>query len=171
MTMLHSEYEPRSMTTVGDNDDAAIRALHQHLIDGWNAGSGEAFGAPFTEDASFVAFDGTRFTGRAQIAAFHQPLFETHLKGTRLVGEVRDIRFVGDDTAVVTTTGSMIARGKSVPSRERDSIQTLVACKRNGTWRLEAFQNTRLRPIGRSASGTLLWLIGDWFWKVLRPAR
>ncbi len=45
-------------------------------------------------------------------------------------------------------------RGKSVPSPERDSIQTLVATKRAGEWRLAAFQNTRVRPIGRNAAGT-----------------
>jgi uncharacterized protein (TIGR02246 family) len=32
-------------------DEAAIRALYQQVIDGWNAGSGDAFAAPFEEDA------------------------------------------------------------------------------------------------------------------------
>ena len=37
-------------------------------MDGWNSGSGEAFAAVFTEDGDLVAFDGTPFTGREEIA-------------------------------------------------------------------------------------------------------
>ena len=43
---------------------AAVRALYQQLMDGWNQGSGEAFAAPFAEDGDLVAFDGTHFTSR-----------------------------------------------------------------------------------------------------------
>ena len=46
----------------------------------WNQGSGEAFAAPFAEDADFVAFDGERFRGREDIARFHDAEFKTHLK-------------------------------------------------------------------------------------------
>ena len=62
-----------------------------------------------------------------------------------------------------------IMRGRSAPSPERDSIQTLVAVRRAGVWRLVAFQNTRIRPIGQNVPGTLCWLIGDWFWKWCLP--
>lgn len=68
---------------------------------GWNAGSGEAFAAPFAEDADFIAFDGTRFRGRDEIARSHDPLFRTHMRGTRLVGDVIDLRFVALDVAVL----------------------------------------------------------------------
>jgi uncharacterized protein (TIGR02246 family) len=56
-------------------DEAAIRALYQQVIDGWNAGSGDAFAAPFEEDADQVGFDGTHFKWRKEIASFHQHLF------------------------------------------------------------------------------------------------
>jgi uncharacterized protein (TIGR02246 family) len=35
-------------------DEAAIRALLQQIIDGWNKGSGDAFAVPFAEDSDFV---------------------------------------------------------------------------------------------------------------------
>jgi hypothetical protein len=47
-------------------------------------------------------------------------------------------------------------RGRSTPSPERDSIQTLVAVRRAGVWRFVAFHNTRIRPMGRNALDTLL---------------
>jgi uncharacterized protein (TIGR02246 family) len=138
-------------------------------MDGWNRGSGEAFAAPFAESCDFVAFDGTRFRGRDAIAKFHESLFKTHLKGTRLVGNVTDVRFVCPDVAVLHASGGTVRRGQSKPAPERDSIQTLVAARRNGVWQLIAFQNTRVRPIGRNVRGSLLWLASDWLWKWCLP--
>src|SRR5215471_11919709 len=82
------------------DDEAAIRRLYEQAMDAWNKGSGEAFAAVFTEDGDLVAFDGTHFRGRKEIAPFHQRLFETYLKGTRLVGSVTDVRFLSSDVAV-----------------------------------------------------------------------
>jgi uncharacterized protein (TIGR02246 family) len=148
-----------------------ILAMYREIIDGWNAGSGEAFVAPFSENADFVAFDGTRFKGRAVIAAFHQGLFETHLRGTRLTGTVLSVRLLGPHIILLSTIGGTILPGRSSPSPERDSVQTLVARKRNGKWQVEAFQNTRLRPIGRSFAGTALWLMTDFLWRLLHAVR
>jgi uncharacterized protein (TIGR02246 family) len=154
----------------GQADAAEIRNLYVATMDGWNRGSGEAFAAAFEDDLDFVAFDGTRFRGREELVRFHDPLFKTHLRGTRLVGDVTDVRFLGSDVAVLHARGGTIMRGRSVPSPERDSLQTLVAAKRDGQWRFIAFQNTRVRPIGQNVLGTLCWLIGDWFWKWCLPS-
>jgi uncharacterized protein (TIGR02246 family) len=150
-------------------DAEQIRSLYTQLMDGWNCGSAEAFAAPFVEDCEFIPFDGIRFRSRRELITFHDALFKTHLKGTRLVGDVTDIRFLADDVAVVHAMGGTIPRGKSSPSPERDSIQTLVATRGDGGWRLVTFQNTRVRPIGRNASGTLLWLVSDRFWQWCLP--
>ena len=157
------------MNTEQSADEAAVRVLYQRLMDGWNEGSGEAFAAPFAEDGDLVAFDGTHFKGRREIVPFHQQLFQTYLKGTRLVGAVQDVRFLSNDVALMHAVGGTVMRGKSTPSPERDSIQTLVAVRISGSWQLAAFQNTRIRPMGRSASGTFVWLLSDWLWKLLRP--
>jgi uncharacterized protein (TIGR02246 family) len=153
------------------DDEAAVRALYTRSMDGWNTGSGEAFAAPFAEDGHLVAFDGTHFKGRDEIVAFHQPLFETWLKGTRLVAEVESVRFLSPDVALMHVLGGTVMRGKSRPAPERDSIQTLVAIKRDGEWRLAAFQNTRVRPMGRNARSTFIWLFTDWLWKVFGPKK
>jgi uncharacterized protein (TIGR02246 family) len=46
------------------------------MIDGWNAGSGHAFAAPYSEDSDFVGFDSTYLKGRQQITSFHQVFFD-----------------------------------------------------------------------------------------------
>ena len=147
-------------------DEAAVRALYRELMDGWNKGSGEAFAAPFAGDGDLIGFDGTHVKGQREIASFHQPLFDKWLKGTRLVGEVKSVRFPTPDVALMHAIGGTVMRGKSEPSPERDSIQTMVATKRGDEWRLAAFQNTRVRPMGSSAGVTLLWLFSDWLWKL-----
>lgn len=148
-------------------DEAAVRNLYQQLMDGWNQGSGEAFAALFAEDGVLVAFDGTAFKGRQEIVSFHQPLFDTWLKGTRLIGEVTRVQFLTADVAVMHAIGGTIMRGKSKPDQSRDSIQTLVAVRRDGKWKLSAFQNTRLRLMSSSFASVLLWNFTDWLWKFL----
>ena len=140
-------------------------------MDGWNRGSGESFAAPFAEDGDLIGFDGTHVKGRPEIASFHQPLFDKWLKGTRLVGEVTSVRFLKPDVALMHAIGGTVMRGKSEPSPERDSIQTLIATKRGDQWYLAAFQNTRKRPMAPSAGATVLWLFSDWLWKVFGPKR
>lgn len=159
----------RDATTTHATDEAAMRALYQQLMDAWNQGSGEAFAAVFIEDGDLVAFDGTHFHGRAEIAPFHQELFDKWLKGSRLVGQVKDVRFLSPEIALMHAVGSTVLRGKSKPTPERDSIQTLVAVREAGEWRLAAFQNTRLRPIGQSVRGFLALTLSDWVWKILYP--
>jgi uncharacterized protein (TIGR02246 family) len=150
-------------------DEAAVRALYQQLMEAWNEGSGEAYAAPFAADGDLIGFDGTHFRGRHEIAPFHQRLFDTHLKGTRLVGQVASVRFLSPDVALMHAVGGMVMRGKSAPAPERDSIQTLVATKGGGAWCLAAFHDTRVRPIGRHAAGTFVWILSDWLWRVLCP--
>ena len=153
------------------SDEALVRSLYAQLMQGWNAGSGAVFAAPFAEDGDLVAFDGTHFKGRQAIIDFQQPLFDRWLKGTRLVGEVQSVRFLNPDIAVMHAIGGTVMRGKAKPDPARDSIQTLVAVRNAGTWQLAAFQNTRLRPMSRSFAAVLLWNFTDWLWSFMLRKR
>ena len=130
-------------------EEAEIRALYKQLMDGWNAASGYAFASPFEESGDLVGFDGTHINGRHGIALFHQHLFDMFLKGSRLVGKVRRVRFLTSGVAVMHTVGGTVMPGQTDLDPERNSVQTLVAVKRNGKWSLAAFQNTRATYIGR----------------------
>ncbi len=147
------------------SDETAVRRLYEQMLAGWNQGSGEAFAAPFTEDADFIAFDGTHLERRDEIASVHQELFDKWLKGTQLTGEV-SVRFLGPEVALLVGRGGTVMRGRTESAPERDSIQTLVAVRTGGEWRLTSFHNTRVRPIGAKARGALLWLLTDKLWKI-----
>jgi uncharacterized protein (TIGR02246 family) len=153
-------------TTTLQADEAKIRALFEDLLGDWGRGDGEAYGSRFTEDADYIAFDGTRTRGRREISASHQQLFDKFLKDTRLTGRILSIKFPNPDVALVHTTGGTIMRGKTEPSPERASIQTLVAVREGDEWRFAAFHNTRVRPIGRDPATFLIWALTDKLWRL-----
>jgi uncharacterized protein (TIGR02246 family) len=148
-------------------DEREVRALHQRMLDAWQHGHGERFAAPFSDDAVFIGFDGSVMRGRRQIANVHQELFDRWLKGSRLLEERTEVRFVAPDVAIVHTVGGTVMRGKAKPAPERDSIQTLIAVRSAGAWCFVTFQNTRIRPIGAGAASALLWLVPDQLWRLL----
>src|SRR5262249_27525480 len=105
------------------DDEATIQGLYEQAMDAWNKGSGEAFAAVFTEDGDLVAFDGMHFKGRKEIAPFHQRLFDTYLKGTRLVGKVSDVRFLSSDVVVSHAVGgSQRPRRSGTPFRHSSRL-------------------------------------------------
>ena len=124
-------------------DDNAIRAIHHRMIDAWNADDATAFIAPFTDDADFVAFEGTHLKGRREMVPFHQRIFDTVVKGSRVEGEVKFVRFVSPALAVMHSTVAYALRGQTKTSRARDSMQLTVVAKRDGEWRAEALMNAR----------------------------
>lgn len=127
------------------SDETAVRDLFQNLLDDWERGDGLAYGSRFTEDADYVAFDGSYTQGRATIAASHQELFDRWLKDTRLVARIERIQFLAPDVALVHASGGTIFSGEARPRRSRDSFQTLVAVRRGGEWSFAAFHNTRIQ--------------------------
>ena len=131
------------------DDEAAIRTLYQQMMDGWNKGSGHTFAATYTDDSDFIGFDGTYMKGRQQIASFHQMLFDKFLKGSRLIGKIRSIRFIAENVAVMIAVGGTVMAGQSDIEPERNSIHTIVAVKRDSNWCFAAFQNSRVQYIGR----------------------
>lgn len=100
------------------------------MINGSNAGKGDAFAAPRTDDSDFIGFDGMYVKGYQQIDSFHQMLFDI-VKGSRLIGEIRSICFVTEDVAIEIAVGRTIMTGRWDIDPDRNSSHTLVAVKRN----------------------------------------
>jgi uncharacterized protein (TIGR02246 family) len=137
-------------------DETAIKALRRQMIDGWNQGSGAAFAEVFTEDGDFVAFDGIRFRGRQAIASTLQRYFDGIMNGSRLAGQVKSLRFLSSDVAVISAVGETVMPGDSGHRPEPEFNQTLVAVKRDDQWRFAAFHNSRVWKIEQQ------WLLDDY---------
>jgi uncharacterized protein (TIGR02246 family) len=136
------------------DDEAAIGRLLGQLVDAWNRGDGTAFGAVFDEDADYVVFNGIHLKGRAAIGGVHQQLFQTVLKGTRLddsAGGNPGVRFLCPHVALMHSKGAVLRPDETEPALEQLSVQTFVFVKREGEWRITAFQNTRVQPLPAGA--------------------
>jgi uncharacterized protein (TIGR02246 family) len=138
-TQSHVPPHQASKQSIG-NEESEIR----------NKGDGELFAFPFEEDGDLVGFDGTHLKGHQQIASFHQQLLQTYVKGSRLVGKIRDVRFLTPTVAIMHAVGGTVMIGQTDIEPDRNSVHTLVFKKRDGDkWCIAAFQNTRVQYIGR----------------------
>jgi uncharacterized protein (TIGR02246 family) len=147
----HSQALQQQREKSSTESESAIHTLYLQMIDGWNRGNGEAFATPFAEDADLVGFDGTHLKGRQEIASFHQNLFDTFVKGSRLIGKVRSVRFITPDIAIMHAVGGTIMPGQSDIEPERNSVHTIIVKRGDaiGRWHIVAFQNTRAQYVGR----------------------
>lgn len=116
-----------------------IEAVLTRLSSAWDDGDAAAFAREFTEDATYVIFVGLVNEGRRSIEVAHVPVFEKWQKGSRMRIEVRSVRYLGDDVAIVLTEGG-IGKGRRVPV---DKVQTFTMVRRDGRWQCAAFQNTK----------------------------
>ncbi|MEV0620618.1 SgcJ/EcaC family oxidoreductase [Nonomuraea sp. NPDC050404] len=120
------------------------------MIDGWNRGDAAAFVADFADDAEFVAFNGAVLKGKDEIIPFHQALFDTDLKGSRLVdGQVVFARIVGPNWGVVHQRVGVVMPGEDTPLASRDSMQLLAVRWRGERWQVVALQNARVFSLER----------------------
>lgn len=123
-------------------------ALYHGLIAAWNRRDAHAFAAGFAEGAQVVGFDGSEMGGRAQVAAELGQIFAHHQTGA-YVGLVRELRQLGHDTTLLRAAVGMVPPGQSSLNPALNAIQSLVASRRDGAWRIELFQNTPAQFHGR----------------------
>lgn len=124
-------------------DEAMLKSFPLAMIAAWNRGDAAAFAAPFAADATLIAFEGTQLDGRDAIAEFHQALFAKQRKGTRLDCDVKFVRFLDPETAVMHARCGVILAGRERPMASRESMQLFVCTRRSGEWRISALMSAR----------------------------
>lgn len=132
-------------------DRTAIEARITAAARAWAAGDGAAYGANFTDDATYVTFVGTLYHGREEIGRAHQALFDKFLKGSVLADDITGVRFLGPDAAIVTSRGDVAKHGAR-PGR-LSKVQTYTLHREaDGQWRIAAFHNTKRKPVMEKVS-------------------
>jgi uncharacterized protein (TIGR02246 family) len=129
-----------------DADD--VRALYATLLDAWNAKDAGAFAASFSDDGEVIGFDGSIMAGPAAIEAELRRIFDDHPTG-RYVGIVREVAPVTEDVVVLRAVAGVIPAGSEELKPELNSVQRLVAGRRDGRWRIALYQNTPAQFHGR----------------------
>ncbi|MCG6494160.1 SgcJ/EcaC family oxidoreductase [Kitasatospora sp. A2-31] len=147
----------RCTTAPHASDAAAIRALLERSAAAWADGDGAGYGTCFTEDATDVTYVGTVYHGGEEIGRAHQALFDSFLKGTRLILDITDLRFYGTDAAVVVTRGDVRKGGAAERDRKQGSklgkLATYTVVRGvDGRWRIAAVQKTRRKPLMEAVS-------------------
>ena len=154
-----SKAGPLVMGQADDPGDArAIRSAMEDQWASWNQGH-MVRDSDFTPDCDYVTFDGTQLHGLEENRRLHDGFGKGVLRGSELSGRVRRIRFITPEVAVVHSTGNLKLRFHRRPKPNRESVQTTVMRKTADGWRIEAFQNTRVRRYGPLAR-LAVWLAG-----------
>ena len=131
-------------TTKHSKDEAAIRAIFANLNDAWTKGDAQLWGSQFAKDADFTAWMGVYVKGREVITSEHGRIFQTIYKGTKLRLNVRSIRFLRNDVAVVHAEGSVVKKEEEFPSTPQ-VVPAAILTKEKGQWQIAVFQNTRVQ--------------------------
>ncbi len=130
------------------SDESQVRLLYQEMLSGWNRRNAGELAALFAEDANVVGFDGSQMNGRPEIESTHRQIFADHPTAA-YIGKVRGVRFLTPDVAVLRAVVGMVPPGQSDLNPAVNAIQTLVATKHDGRWRIAVFHNTPAAFHGR----------------------
>lgn len=137
-------YEPATMS----DDERAVRALYSVLLRAWNERDAEAFAAPFLAEGSIIGYDGSIVDGQAEIARHIGDIFRHHQTPIYIV-RVKRVRFLAPEIAIVRGYVGMPSVSALVINPTLNAIQSLVAQRVDGVWRIALFQNTPAQFHGR----------------------
>ena len=132
--------------------EAAIRAIVAEQAVAWNAGDGQAYARHLAPDASFTNIFGMVMYGAYAFAQRHADILATFYKGTTKRHDIRRIRFVTPDVAIVDIDNEVhgvkaMPGGIAVPPDGIVKTQLMeVFVRRGGRWWIEAYHNVDVKP-------------------------
>jgi uncharacterized protein (TIGR02246 family) len=127
------------MTT--DNPAESVLNVIGAVYDAWAANDADAFVALYTEDATVVQ-PGVHKKNKDDIRTTMAAGFAGPLKGSRVLDEPQNVRFLGSDVAVVITEGGVLMAGQAELPSERLVRATWVLTRQDGKWYVAAYQNS-----------------------------
>jgi uncharacterized protein (TIGR02246 family) len=129
-------------------ETAFIKKLHERLLSCWNNQDATGMVSLFTEDANVIGFDGSQMNGQGQIETELRQVFDDH-KTARYVWKTEEVRFLNPGTALLRAIVGMVPPGKTEINPERNAVQSLIAIKKIGDWKISLFHNTPAQFHGR----------------------
>ena len=133
------------MTAPSQNEwDAAARDLYAQLLEAWDKRNARNYALLFASDATLIGFDGSQVNGQLEIGAHVSEVF-THHQTPRYVGIVREVRLVAPDVSLLRANAGLVPPGKDDIDPALNAVQSLVAMRKGGGWKITLFQNTPAR--------------------------
>ena len=127
---------------------ADVLELYHHLIAAWNQRDARGMAALFAQEGNVVGFDGSMLDSPADIEQTLGGIFAQH-PTPPFVSKVRGVRMLGEDAAIVSAIVGMAPPGKTELNPALNAVQSLVAVRRDGEWKVALFQNTPAALHGR----------------------
>jgi uncharacterized protein (TIGR02246 family) len=137
-----------SLVPLPADELSAVVALYEQLLASWNDRDAAGYAALFAPDGSIVGFDGSQVDGPAAIAAHLGQIFADDPTPTYLA-KMREVRAIGQDAALLRAVSGLLPRGHTDLNPAANAIQSMVAVRRDGAWRIALFQNTPAQFHGR----------------------
>ena len=128
-------------TTASDTDRQAVLDVLKRNYKAWEANDVEAFVADYLDDAS-VVMPGIYKKSREEIRTTMAAGFAGPLRGSRVVDQPQDVRFLTDETAVVVSEGGIVFPGQDAVASGGLVRATWVLIKRDGSWCVAGYHNS-----------------------------
>jgi len=140
------------------SDSAQIIGVLARLDSAWHAGDASMWVSHYVPDATFINIIGARMTDTSALRARLAQIFGGVFRGSRHVGTLRRLRFIGTDAAIIDEdieiTG-FVGLPPGIAPTAPGVLQTRmrhVMTRRAGRWTIVASQNTAVVPTAGSPS-------------------
>lgn len=121
-------------------EERAVLAVFDATSSAWADGDATAFVTWYAEDAT-VILPGVYLQGKAAVRAGMGEAFAGPLKGSRRIHAVQNVRFLGEDAAIVVTRSVTALPGEAEPPAERRELATWALSRNDGSWFVEAYHS------------------------------
>jgi len=132
----------------GKSEETEVRLLHQELLKAWNEKNARKMADLMAENGNLVGFDGSQIDGRQQVESVLGKIFADHPTAA-YVAIVREVRLLSSDVALLRAVAGMVPPGQSDINPAVNAVQSLIAAKEQGRWRIALFHNTPAAFHGR----------------------
>ena len=123
------------------SDETTINAVLEGVYKAWESNDADMFVADYTEDAVAI-LPGSFRQGREGIRKSMVAGFAGPLKGSKTFNKPIDLRFLGQNAAVVVSESGILFAGETELPPERRVYATWVLEKRDGRWLVASYHNS-----------------------------
>jgi uncharacterized protein (TIGR02246 family) len=128
-------------------DETEIQEFINELAEAWARGDAKAYGARYQADATFTNVLGEFYVGRQQFDLRHDEIFRGAFKGTTVKMEIRKLRFLRPDVAVLDLDTGLFGVKVRLPGAQAGADGAIRSCllmvltKERGRWEIAAYHN------------------------------
>lgn len=142
LKMRQPAYKPQT------EDEIVVYNLYQELLKSWNDQNAANYASLFNHAAYVIGFDGSEMNGKQEIEEKLRDIFAHH-RTNSYISKVREIRFLTTEVTLLRAVSGLYSPANPVINPATNAIQTMIAAKQQGTWRITLFQNTPAQFHGR----------------------